>query len=83
MAASLRKTKEGLAREYSFHVSDGDAFAETEEFPDDDSACRQALLTVRDIEAALGPIGGEWSIEVRRENNPIFQTDVRARHLGP
>jgi hypothetical protein len=68
---------------YSFHISNGDSFAGAEEFPDDDSACRQAVLTLRDIEAAIGPDGGEWSIEVRREDSPIFTIDVHARRVGP
>jgi hypothetical protein len=65
---------------YSFYISNGEAFNDAEEFPDDDAACQQAK-TVRDIEASLWPNGGDWSIEVRRDDSPIFQIDVRVRRI--
>jgi hypothetical protein len=66
---------------YSFHISNGEPFTDAEELPDDDAACQQALKTVRDIEASLWPNGGDWSIEVRREDRPIFQVDVHVRRI--
>ena len=66
---------------YAFHISNGAAFTDSEEFSDDEAACREALRTVRDIESAVHTNGGEWSLEVRREATPIFRIDVTVRRL--
>ena len=67
--------------QYAFHISNGEAFSDAEEFADDEAACREALRTVRDIESAVQTKGGKWSLEVRRETTPIFQIDVTVRRL--
>lgn len=67
--------------QYAFHISNGGAFTDSEEFADDEAACREALRTVRDIESALQTKGGEWSLEVRRDSTPILRIDVTVRRL--
>ena len=64
---------------YCFQISNGQTFHHSEELPNDDAACHEALLTVRDIEASISPEGGTWSIEVARDETPIFRIDVSAR----
>ena len=66
---------------YEFHISNGEKFVGSDEFSCDQAACQEALRTVRDIESALAPDGGDWSIEVRQDNQPIFRVDVTARKL--
>jgi hypothetical protein len=67
---------------YSFLISDGDTFSDTEDLPDDETAWRQAVHTVRDIESTLSSRGGNWSIVVDREDKPIFRIDVWAQKLS-
>ena len=68
---------------YFFKIVDGGQFTDSEgqELPDDDAAWREALQTVRDVEATLTP-GGRWSIEVRREERPILRIEVSAQRIG-
>jgi len=66
---------------YSFTISDGDTFSDTEELPDDEMAWRQAVHTVRDIESALPSSGGEWSLVVARGDKPIYRIVVRSEKL--
>ena len=67
--------------EYCFTISNGGVFSDTEDLLDDDAAWRQALQTVRDIETSLHPGGGRWSLEVAREQRPIYRIEVRAQKL--
>lgn len=50
------------------------------ELPDDDTAWRQAVQSVKDVEATLHP-GGTWTVVVTREGMPIFRIDVRGQKL--
>ncbi len=50
------------------------------ELADDDTAWRQAVETVKDVEAALHP-GGTWTLVVTREGTPAFRIEVRAQKL--
>jgi hypothetical protein len=67
---------------YSFRITNGDSFSDTEELPNDEAAWQQAVHTVRDIESVLSSRGGDWSLVVDREDKPIFRIDVRAQRLG-
>jgi hypothetical protein len=52
-----------------------------EHHPNEESAWRDALRLVRDIEQTLKP-GGEWTLRVVEGEKPIFEIEVKARHLG-
>jgi|AraplaMF_Cvi_mMS_1032046.scaffolds.fasta_scaffold00217_48 hypothetical protein len=67
--------------EYRFTISNGEVFSDTEDLHDDETAWRLALQTVRDIETTLHPGGGRWSLEVAREQRPIYRIEVRAQKL--
>ena len=67
---------------YSFQISNGETFNHSEEFPSDDAACVEALMTVRDIDAFLSTEGGTWSIEVARDQMQIFRIGVCARRIA-
>ncbi|MBR1128443.1 DUF6894 family protein [Bradyrhizobium iriomotense] len=67
---------------YSFKISDGGDFSDSEELPNDEAAWHQALRTVRDIESTLSSDGGDWSLVVHREGDPLYRIDVRAQKLN-
>lgn len=67
---------------YSFKITDGGDFSDSEELPDDEAAWHQALRTVRDIESTLSSNGGDWSLVVHREGDPLYRIDVRAQKLS-
>jgi len=67
---------------YSFTISNGESFSDTEELPDDKAAWRQAVLTMRDVELTLAPSGGEWSLVVARDETPIYRIDVHVQKIG-
>ena len=66
---------------YSFQITNGQTFLHSQDLASDAVAWREAILTVRDIESSLSSEGGEWSLEVRREDKPIFRIDVSAHKL--
>lgn len=66
---------------YTFKITNGEDFSDSEELSDDDAAWEQALRTVRDIESALRSAGGEWSLVVLRDGSPLYRIDVRAEKL--
>ena len=66
--------------QYSFKISNGELSFSTMELPDDDTAWRQAVQSVKDVEATLHP-GGTWTVVVTREGMPIFRIDVRGQKL--
>jgi len=68
---------------YSFQITNGQNFLHSEELASDAAAWHEAILTVRDIESTLSSEGGNWSLEVRRGEKPIFRIDVTARRIEP
>ncbi|MDA9420738.1 MULTISPECIES: DUF6894 family protein [Bradyrhizobium] len=67
---------------YSFMISDGGVFSDSEELPDDEAAWHQAVRTVRDIETTLSSTGGDWSLVVHRGGHPLYRIDVRVQRLS-
>lgn len=67
---------------YIFEITNGSAFSDNQELADDEAAWEQALRTVRDVESALRPAGGDWSLVVLRDDGPLYRIDVRARKLS-
>lgn len=72
----------GSMARYSFTISNGETFRDTEELPDDEAAWKEALHTMRDVETALSSGGGEWSLIVSRDHKPIYRIDVRTKKIG-
>ncbi|MCP3395479.1 hypothetical protein NLM27_43065 [Bradyrhizobium sp. CCGB12] len=68
--------------QYSFKVSNGDLSYEMQELPDDETAWREAVKTVKDIETNLHSSGGSWSLVVTREGDPLYRIDVRVQKFG-
>ena len=68
---------------YSFHITNGQNFLHSEELASDAAAWHEAIHTVRDIESTLSSEGGNWSLEVRRDEKPLFRIDVTARRIEP
>jgi hypothetical protein len=68
---------------YFFHIFAGHPFKDDmgEHHPNEESAWRDALRLVRDIEQTLKP-GGEWTLRVVEDEKPILEIEVKARHLG-
>jgi hypothetical protein len=67
---------------YKFQISNGSDFSDEEDLPDDEAAWREALKTVRDIEATLNSKGGDWALVVTRGDVPLYRIDVKARRLA-
>jgi hypothetical protein len=69
---------------YSFEISNGGTFLDALELRDDAAAFRQALHTIRDAESSLSAEGGEWSLVLTRDDQPIYRIDVRVQKIiGP
>lgn len=66
---------------YSFQITNGEKFTCTEDLPSDDAAWHEAVLTVRDIESSLTANGGEWLLEVKRGDVPLYRINVSARKV--
>jgi Domain of unknown function (DUF6894) len=70
---------------YHFKISNGHPYPEDRgfEFPDDEAAWHEALKTIRDVETSLDlDRSNNWSMEVRREESPIFKIQVTARRIS-
>ena len=67
--------------QYGFKISNGELTDATAELPDDDAAWREAVQTIKDVEATLQP-GGRWTLVVTKEGKPLFHIDVAARRLS-
>jgi hypothetical protein len=66
---------------YTFTISNGEDFSDIEELSDDETAWKQAVQTVRDIESTLPSSGGNWSLVVSRDGQPLFQINLQAQKL--
>jgi hypothetical protein len=70
---------------YFFKISNGHPFEDDkgQDLPDDETAWREAVMTVRDIEDSLDlERSRAWSLEVKREKDVIFRIDVSAHKIS-
>jgi hypothetical protein len=67
---------------YFFHITNGRPHEDEvgEELRDDCAAWLSAKRLTRDIEDTLEP-GGEWNVEVRDADGPLYEISIAARKL--
>jgi len=67
---------------YFFHITNGRPHEDEvgEELRNDKEAWLSAKRLVRDIEDSLEP-DGEWNVEVRDENGPVYAIKIAGRRL--
>ncbi|MEY9594440.1 hypothetical protein ABIA06_006731 [Bradyrhizobium yuanmingense] len=63
---------------YTFTISAGEDFSDTQDLPDDEAAWQQAVRTLKDAESALSSGKLSWSLVVEREECVCLRIDVGA-----